>query len=55
MRFDVPCVGPDTVRSLAENGANCLVVEAEKTIIIDKPETIQLANQLNISIVGHCS
>ena len=55
MRFDVPCVGPDTVSSLAENGANCLVVEAEKTIIIDKPETIQLANQLNISIVGHCS
>jgi len=55
MRFDVPCVGPDTIRSLAENGANCLVVEADKTIIIDKPETIKLANQLSISIVGHCS
>ena len=55
MRFDVPCVGPDTIRSLAENGAGCLVVEAGKTIIIDKPETIQLANQLKISIVGHCS
>jgi len=55
MRFDVPCVGPDTVRSLAENGANCLVVEAEKTIIIDKPDTIKLADQLGISIVGHSS
>ena len=55
MRFDVPCVGPDTIRSLAENGAKCLAVEACKTIIIDKPETIKLANQLNISIVGHCS
>jgi DUF1009 family protein len=55
MRFDVPCVGPDTVRSLADNGAKCLVVEANKTIIIDKPETIKLANQLGIFIVGHCS
>ena len=54
-RFDVPCVGPDTITALADNGAKCLVVEADRTIIIDKPETIKLANQLNISIVGHCS
>ena len=52
MRFDVPCVGPDTIRSLAKNGAKCLVVEAGKTIIIDKPETIKLANQLGITILG---
>jgi len=53
MRFDVPCVGPDTIKSLAENKAKCLVIEAEKTIIIDKPETIELANKLGISIIGH--
>jgi DUF1009 family protein len=52
MRFDVPCVGPDTIRSLAKNRGKCLVVEAGKTIIIDKPETIQLANQLGIAILG---
>ncbi len=52
MRFDVPCVGPETIRSLAENGGKCLVVEAGKTIIIDKPETIKLANKLGISILG---
>jgi len=52
LRFDVPCVGPDTVKSLAENGGKYLVVEAEKTIIIDKPETIKLANQLGITIFG---
>ncbi|MHC4477329.1 MAG: LpxI family protein [Planctomycetota bacterium] len=51
-RFDVPCVGPETIRGLSENGGKCLVVEADKTIIIDKPETIQLANQLGIAIVG---
>ena len=52
MRFDVPCVGPDTIRGLAENGGKCLVVEAAKTIIIDKPETIKLANQLGVTILG---
>jgi DUF1009 family protein len=51
-RFDVPCVGPDTIRSLAKNGAKCLVVEADKTMILDKPQTIELANELGIGIVG---
>jgi len=52
MRFDVPCIGPDTIKSLADNGAKCLVVEADKTIIIDKPQTIKLAEQMNIAILG---
>lgn len=52
MRFDVPCVGPDTIKSLAENGSKCLVVEAEKTIVIDKPQTIELADKLGIAILG---
>ncbi len=52
MRFDVPCVGPDTIRSLANNGGRCLVVEAGKTIIIDKAETIKLADNLGITILG---
>lgn len=53
MRFDVPCVGPDTIRGLAENGGKCLVVEAEKTIIIDKPQTLTLADELGIAVLGH--
>ena len=52
-RFDVPCVGPDTIRDLAANGGKCLVLEKGKTIIIDKPQTIALANELGIVIVGH--
>ena len=53
MRFDVPCVGPDTIKSLADNGGKCLVLQKEKTIIIDKPETVELADRLGIAIVGH--
>lgn len=52
MRFDVPCVGPDTIRSLAGNGGRCLVVEAGKTIIIDRPETMELADRLGIAVLG---
>ena len=52
MRFDVPCVGPDTIKSLAKNGAKCLVVEAGKTIIIDKPQTLALADKMGICVIG---
>jgi DUF1009 family protein len=52
MRFDVPCVGPDTIRDLAAGGAKCLVIEAKKTIILDKPQTLELANELGIAVVG---
>ncbi|MHC4741378.1 MAG: LpxI family protein [Planctomycetota bacterium] len=52
MRLDVPCVGPDTIKGLVKNGCRRLVVEAGKTIIIDKPETIELANKLGVTIIG---
>jgi len=52
-RFDVPCVGPETVESMSKNGGKCLVVEAEKTIIIDKPQTLRLADKLGIAILGY--
>jgi hypothetical protein len=52
MRFDVPCVGPETIRDLAAGGARCLVIEAGKTLIIDKPQTIALADELGVCIVG---
>ncbi len=53
MRFDVPCVGADTISSLAENGGKCLVLQKGNVVVIDKPETIELANRLGIAIVGY--
>jgi DUF1009 family protein len=52
MRFDVPCVGTDTIRALASNGAKCLVVEAGRTIIIDKSQTLALAAEMGICVIG---
>jgi UDP-2,3-diacylglucosamine hydrolase len=52
LRFDVPCVGTETIEALAGNKAKCLVVEAGKTIIIDKPQTLALADKLKIPVIG---
>jgi len=52
MRFDVPVIGPDTIRLLKEVRASCLSIEAKKTLIIDKQETLRLAEEAGISIVA---
>jgi DUF1009 family protein len=52
MRFDVPTVGPGTIKNLSESGCVCLVLEANKTLIVDKPATLALAERLGIAIVG---
>jgi len=52
MRFDVPVVGVPTIQTMIESGANCLCLTAGKTLIFDKEEMLELANQNNISIVA---
>jgi len=52
MRFDVPVIGPDTIKLLKEVKASCIAIEAKKTLIIDKEEVIRLANEGGIAIVA---
>ena len=52
MRFDVPTVGPETVKNLAAANCSALVLEAKKTLIADKPATLALADKLKIAIIG---
>lgn len=52
LRFDVPTVGPETVENLARNGAKALVVEAGKTLVIDREKLIERAEQLGIVVVA---
>ena len=52
MRFDVPTVGPSTIRNLKDAKCVCLVVEAGRTLIVDKPATLALADRLKIAVVG---
>lgn len=53
MRFDVPTVGPDTIANLAKHGAGMLVIEAGKTLIVDRPDMIAAADRAGIVILGH--
>jgi len=52
MRFDVPTVGPGTVRALAGAGGRALAVEAGRTILLDAPQVIELADAQGLAIVA---
>ncbi|MCD6156427.1 MAG: UDP-2,3-diacylglucosamine diphosphatase LpxI [Candidatus Atribacteria bacterium] len=48
---DVPAIGEETIRALGKQGG-IIALEAQKTMIINLPEVISLANSLDIGIVG---
>ena len=52
MRFDVPGVGPSTIESMIAAHAKVLAVEAGKTMIADREETLRKAEKARISVVG---
>lgn len=52
MRVDVPAIGPSTIKNLKEARCVCLVVEAGKVLIVDKPATLAVADRLKIAVVG---
>ncbi|MFH1359998.1 MAG: UDP-2,3-diacylglucosamine diphosphatase LpxI [Candidatus Omnitrophota bacterium] len=51
-RFDVPVVGPKTIKNMIRIKAACLAIEAGKTLIIDEDQCIKLANRAKICIVA---
>ena len=52
MRFDVPTVGMDTIRTMHESGGKVLAIEAGMTIIISPQEVAALADKFGITIVA---
>ncbi|MBI5756445.1 MAG: UDP-2,3-diacylglucosamine diphosphatase LpxI [Nitrospirae bacterium] len=52
IRFDLPTVGLDTIKSMKETDARILAVEAGMTIMIDKGEMLKYADEAGISVVG---
>lgn len=52
LRFDVPSVGPDTIRAMQEGGAAALVIEAGKTLLVDREKTLALADEYGITVVA---
>lgn len=52
LRFDVPSVGLETIKSMIEVKAGLLAVEAGKTLVFDREKMIDLANDNKISIIS---
>ena len=52
MRFDVPTVGPETIVKLARHGGKMLVIEAAKTVIVDREKMIADAEAAGIVVIG---
>jgi DUF1009 family protein len=52
MRFDVPTIGVTTIENLHKAGAKVLAIEAGKTIVIDQPDVVALADRYGLSIVA---
>jgi hypothetical protein len=52
MRFDVPGIGPDTIDSMVDAGAVALVIEAGRTLVVDRDKMVAKADQNGICIVA---
>ena len=52
LRFDVPTIGTETINYLKEAGVSTLAIESGKTLILDKKDTVKLADRNKISIIA---
>jgi hypothetical protein len=53
MRVDVPTIGTTTIEKLAAARASCVVLEPGRTVILEKPKVLELADRYKIAIVGY--
>jgi hypothetical protein len=51
-RFDVPTIGTETIDYLKEAGVSTIAIEAKKTLILDKEDTIKLADKYKIAVIA---
>ncbi|MBW1733072.1 MAG: UDP-2,3-diacylglucosamine diphosphatase LpxI [Deltaproteobacteria bacterium] len=52
LRFDVPCVGLETIRTMAEVKGAVLAVEADRTLLFDRAEMIKEADREGMAIIS---
>ncbi len=55
-RYDIPTVGPSTLRNMAQAKLTCLVLHAGRTLIMDPEEFRTVAEKEKIAVIGidHC-
>jgi hypothetical protein len=50
-RFDVPLVGPDTIKTIADNKGKVLALEQKKTFLMNRTEAVRIADESGLSII----
>lgn len=50
--FDVPVAGPRTITVMQSCGATALAIDAGRTLLLDRDEMLEQANQAGIAVVG---
>ena len=51
-RFDIPVIGEETIRTLAQYGGGILAFEAGSTIVTDKARVTEIADKLNVCLLA---
>jgi DUF1009 family protein len=51
--FDVPVVGLTTVQTMIETQTTALAVDAGRTLLLDKDEMLQRANDAGLTVIGY--
>lgn len=51
-RYDLPAIGPETVRAVASTGLRGIAIEAGRSLILDLETTVKEANSANVFIIG---
>lgn len=52
LRFDIPAVGADTIRTMRTAGVKTLAIEAGKAVVFDKEKMIAMADDAGMCIVA---
>lgn len=52
LRIDMPTIGPDTIRGVAAAGLAGLVVEAGRTVVMDRKNTLQAVEDEGIFLIS---
>jgi DUF1009 family protein len=50
MRFDIPCVGAQTIETCAASGINVFALESGKTLVLEQDACEQIAKKNKISV-----
>ena len=52
MRFDIPVVGISTIKNMIAFGGTALVIDAQRTLVLDKDEMVKEADENDIAVVA---